>query len=168
MVYQQVQRLEKIVKDSESGLGSASSQINSLKDASHRLKSELEKTREELRTSKTNAANLKVSSSVDINCVKIWKEWIHKTRTKHMNFLQCKKKEWPQKLTKRIFSNLNIWNLFEIMRWVRCLCVNCLQVELDKLQNLYDAKMIEAQAELKTKLEKLSVDLESKWSETLK
>lgn len=70
MVYQQVQRLEKIVKDSESGLGTASSQINSLKDASHRLKSELEKTREELRTSKTNAANLKVSSSVDINCVK--------------------------------------------------------------------------------------------------
>lgn len=48
------------------------------------------------------------------------------------------------------------------------MCVNCLQVELDKLQNLYDAKMIEAQAELKTKLEKLSVDLESKWSETLK
>lgn len=92
MVYQQVQRLEKIVKDSESGLGTASSQINSLKDASHRLKSELEKTREELRTSKTNAANLKVSSSVDINCVKIWKELIHKTRTKHMKLLQCKKK----------------------------------------------------------------------------
>lgn len=89
-------------------------------------------------------------------------------KAKHMKLLQCKKKEWPQKLTKRIFSNLNIWNLFEIMRWVRCLCVNCLQVELDKLQNLYDAKMIEAQAELKTKLEKLSVDLESKWSETLK
>lgn len=42
------------------------------------------------------------------------------------------------------------------------------QMNLDKLQNLYDAKMIEAQAELKTKLEKLSVDLESRWSDTLK
>lgn len=39
---------------------------------------------------------------------------------------------------------------------------------MDKLQNLYDAKMIEAQAELKTKLERLSVDLETKWSDTLK
>ncbi|XP_056005748.1 protein FAM184A-like [Ostrea edulis] len=43
-----------------------------------------------------------------------------------------------------------------------------LKMNLDKLQNLYDAKMIEAQAELKTKLEKLSVDLESRWSDTLK
>lgn len=58
-----------------------------------------------------------------------------------------------------------VWNNEMSEMWV---CVNCLQVELDKLQNLYDAKMIEAQAELKTKLEKLSVDLESKWSETLK
>ena len=60
--YLQVQRLEKIVRESESGLGTASSQINSLRDASHRLQSELEKTREELRSSKTNAASLKVTT----------------------------------------------------------------------------------------------------------
>ena len=61
--YLQVQRLEKIVRESESGLGTASSQINSLRDASHRLQSELEKTREELRSSKTTAASLKVDNS---------------------------------------------------------------------------------------------------------
>lgn len=60
--YLQVQRLEKIVRESESGLGTASSQINSLRDASHRLQSELEKTREELRSSKTTAASLKVDN----------------------------------------------------------------------------------------------------------
>ena len=56
----QVARLNKILEDSEAGLGSASSKINSLKDASKQLQSELEKTRDELRTAKNNAATYKV------------------------------------------------------------------------------------------------------------
>ncbi|XP_033756582.1 protein FAM184A-like [Pecten maximus] len=56
---EEVRRLEKILKDSESGLGTASSKINSLKEASTRLQSDLEKSREEIKTHKTNAANYK-------------------------------------------------------------------------------------------------------------
>lgn len=56
---EEVRRLEKILKDSESGLGTASSKINSLKEASTRLQSDLEKAREEIKTHKNNAANYK-------------------------------------------------------------------------------------------------------------
>ncbi|XP_060076587.1 protein FAM184A-like [Ylistrum balloti] len=56
---EEVRRLEKILKDSESGLGTASSKINSLKEATARLQSDLEKSREEIKTHKTNAANYK-------------------------------------------------------------------------------------------------------------
>jgi len=55
------------VKDSESGLGSASTKINSLKDAHSRMQSELEKTREELKTHKNNAASYKVSRNLFIS-----------------------------------------------------------------------------------------------------
>lgn len=63
----QVRRLESLVKDSESGLGSASTKINSLKDAHSRMQSELEKTREELKTHKNNAASYKVSRNLFIS-----------------------------------------------------------------------------------------------------
>ena len=56
-----MKRLEQLVKESEQGLGSASSHLQSLKDASARLKSELDSTRADLKTSKITAANLKVS-----------------------------------------------------------------------------------------------------------
>jgi outer membrane murein-binding lipoprotein Lpp len=50
-----------MVQASEEGLGSASSHINSLKDAAAALKNELDKTRTELKTAKTTNANLQVS-----------------------------------------------------------------------------------------------------------
>ena len=57
----QVTRLSTMVKESEHGLGSASSHINSLKEAAAALKAELDKTRTELKSSKTHSANLQVS-----------------------------------------------------------------------------------------------------------
>lgn len=96
----EIARLNKILHDSEAGLGSASSKINSLKDASMQLQTELEKTRDELRTAKNNAATYKA--------------------------------------------------------------------ELEKLRSLYESKMKEAKEELHTQLEKLSKDLETKWSDTLR
>ncbi|OWF38300.1 protein FAM184A-like [Mizuhopecten yessoensis] len=97
---EEVRRLEKILKDSESGLGTASGKINSLKEASSRLQSDLEKSREEIKTHKTNAANYKA--------------------------------------------------------------------ELEKLKKLHERKLEEAQQELKTKLDQLAKDLESKWSDNLR
>ncbi|XP_041368165.1 protein FAM184A-like [Gigantopelta aegis] len=55
----EVKRLEQLVQQSEQGLGSASSHLQSLKDASTRLKSELDSTRADLKTSKIAAANLR-------------------------------------------------------------------------------------------------------------
>lgn len=49
------------MKESEHGLGSASSHINSLKEAAAALKTELDKARTELKASKTHSANLQVS-----------------------------------------------------------------------------------------------------------
>lgn len=57
----QVERLEAAVKDSESGLGSASVHINNLKEASVRLKQELDNSRAELKQAKASAAKLQVS-----------------------------------------------------------------------------------------------------------
>ncbi|VDH90204.1 Hypothetical predicted protein [Mytilus galloprovincialis] len=96
----EVARLNAILQDSEAGLGSASSKINSLKDASTQLQTELEKTRNELRTAKNDAATYKA--------------------------------------------------------------------ELEKLRAMYDSKMKEAKIDLQNQLDKLSKDLEGKWSETLR
>ena len=49
------------MKESEHGLGSASSHINSLKGAAAALKTELDKARTELKASKTHSASLQVS-----------------------------------------------------------------------------------------------------------
>ncbi|XP_064602582.1 protein FAM184A-like [Liolophura sinensis] len=54
----EVEKLETAVKESESGLGSASVHINNLKDASVRLKQELDNSRAELKQAKANAAKL--------------------------------------------------------------------------------------------------------------
>lgn len=56
---EEVDRLSKMVQESEQGLGSASSHINSLKEAAASLKAELDKTRIELKTAKTTSANIK-------------------------------------------------------------------------------------------------------------
>jgi hypothetical protein len=61
-----VRRLDTLVHESEQGLGNASGHISSLKDASARVKGELDKTREELRMSKQNAASLQVRGHVHI------------------------------------------------------------------------------------------------------
>ena len=42
------------------------------------------------------------------------------------------------------------------------------QAELEKLRSLYDSKMKEAKLDLQTQLDKLSNDLDTKWSETLR
>ncbi len=52
----QVKRLEKLVNERESGLGSATTQLTSLKDAAERLKLELNDTRNELRVTKSKAS----------------------------------------------------------------------------------------------------------------
>ncbi|KAK3762472.1 hypothetical protein RRG08_009860 [Elysia crispata] len=54
----EVTRLEQIVKDSEQGLGTVSSQVSSMKEAMARLTTELDKTKAELQTYKTKAAAL--------------------------------------------------------------------------------------------------------------
>ncbi|XP_076435119.1 protein FAM184A-like [Babylonia areolata] len=54
----EVKRLSSMVKESEEGLGSASTHINSLKEAAATLKSELDKTRAELKTTKIQSANV--------------------------------------------------------------------------------------------------------------
>ena len=59
----QVTRLSNMVKESEQGLGSASTHINSLKEAAATLKSELDKTRAELKAAKIHSANVQVSNS---------------------------------------------------------------------------------------------------------
>ncbi|GFO40938.1 protein fam184a-like [Plakobranchus ocellatus] len=56
----EVTRLNKIVEDNKEGLGTASSQVSSLKEAMNRLTAELDKTRNELQTYKTKAALLEV------------------------------------------------------------------------------------------------------------
>ncbi|KAL5022301.1 hypothetical protein ScPMuIL_001456 [Solemya velum] len=55
---EEILRLDTMIKDSEQGLGTAASHINNLKDASSRLKSELDNTRGELQTAKLSAAAL--------------------------------------------------------------------------------------------------------------
>ncbi|KAK7010784.1 protein FAM184A [Biomphalaria glabrata] len=55
---QEVTRLEKLVKDSEEGLGSASGQLENLKTAAAQLRSELDKTRNDLRISKASEVSL--------------------------------------------------------------------------------------------------------------
>ena len=60
-LFYQVTRLSTMVKESEHGLGSASSHINSLKEAAAALKTELDKARAQLKASKTHSANLQVS-----------------------------------------------------------------------------------------------------------
>ncbi|RUS81522.1 hypothetical protein EGW08_010692 [Elysia chlorotica] len=59
----EVTRLEQIVKDSEQGLGTVSSQVSSMKEAMARLTAELDKTRAELQTYKTKAAALEAQLS---------------------------------------------------------------------------------------------------------
>lgn len=59
----EVTRLEQIVKDSEQGLGTASSQMTSMKDAMTRLSAELDKTRAELQIYKTKAATVEAELS---------------------------------------------------------------------------------------------------------
>ena len=61
----QVTRLEKLLNDKESGLGSATSQITSLKEATDRLKHELNSTKNELTISKNKASSIDVSN---FNC----------------------------------------------------------------------------------------------------
>ncbi|XP_059154210.1 protein FAM184A-like [Physella acuta] len=55
---QEIARLEKIVKDSEEGLGSASGQLANLRDAATQLKAELDKTRSDLKESTTKTGKL--------------------------------------------------------------------------------------------------------------
>ncbi|KAL8578503.1 hypothetical protein ACOMHN_028775 [Nucella lapillus] len=56
----EVNRLSGMVKQSEEGLGSASSHINGLKEAAATLKSELDKTRAELKNAKMHSASLQM------------------------------------------------------------------------------------------------------------
>ena len=56
----QVQRLEKIVAESEQGLGSATSNISSLKEQNERLRADLEQARVELRTQQARSSTLEV------------------------------------------------------------------------------------------------------------
>lgn len=97
---EEVDRLSKMVAESEQGLGSASSHINSLKEAAASLKAELDKTRAELKTAKITSASLKA--------------------------------------------------------------------ELDKLQLQHSSKAAEWQLELKSRLEKLSTELDAKWTDTMR
>lgn len=62
----QIQRLETILADSEQGLGSAASNINSLKEQSEKLRAELEQNRLELRTAKSRSAALEVSAVIGL------------------------------------------------------------------------------------------------------
>ena len=54
---EEVERLEKVVHDSEQGLGSASSHIDSLKKALSQIKEELQKTRNDLKEAESKYAN---------------------------------------------------------------------------------------------------------------
>lgn len=58
----EVARLSKLVKESEEGLGSASGHINSLKEAAAALKSELDKTRADLKATKISNASLQAEA----------------------------------------------------------------------------------------------------------
>ena len=53
-------RLSDLLKESKDGLGSASSHIDSLKEATEKLKTELESVRGDLRTTKNSENSLKV------------------------------------------------------------------------------------------------------------
>ncbi|XP_012942605.1 protein FAM184A [Aplysia californica] len=57
---EELRRMEQMIKQSEEGLGSASGQLKSMKEAAEHLRTELEKTRSELKFSKTTAASLQV------------------------------------------------------------------------------------------------------------
>ncbi|XP_077992383.1 protein FAM184A-like [Glandiceps talaboti] len=55
----EIARLSKLVEDSEQGLGSASSHINSLKDVNNKLQTELDHTKSNLRSSESEVSTLK-------------------------------------------------------------------------------------------------------------
>ena len=55
-----MERLQKLVTESEHGLGSATSNLTSLQELADQLKAELEQSRQEHRTIKSQAASLQV------------------------------------------------------------------------------------------------------------
>ena len=62
-------RLEKLLNDRESGLGSATSQIASLREVVDRLKQELNSTRNDLIMTKSKASSIEVRTcSFNLNC----------------------------------------------------------------------------------------------------
>ena len=62
------------------------------------------------------------------------------------------------------------WEGCDLLIWKFDLFVRQIsfQAELEKLRSLYDSKMKEAKLDLQTQLDKLSNDLDTKWSETLR
>ncbi|KAK3095651.1 hypothetical protein FSP39_017162 [Pinctada imbricata] len=92
----EVKRLDRIIQEHESGLGSASTTIANLKEASHRLQVELEKARDEVRTHKNNAATLKVD--------------LDKLRSLHENKMKEAKSELKNKLDQLSHDLENKWS----------------------------------------------------------
>ena len=71
-VFSQIARLEKLLTDKESGLGSATSQITSLREAADRLKQELNSTKNELTISKNKASSIDVSCNLYLKMLNIY------------------------------------------------------------------------------------------------
>ena len=153
-------RLEKILNDKESGLGSATSQIASLKEVIDRLKQELNSTRNDLTMTKSKASSIEVRKCL-FNLVSLpaWipsKFCVKKPSSALHIFIG---KECAPSLNSRIMLASNIFPI---------LCELLLQAEYQKLKLQHEAAVKAAETELKTKLEKLAEDLDGKWTETLR
>ncbi|XP_006811612.2 protein FAM184A-like [Saccoglossus kowalevskii] len=84
MAEDEISRLQKLVAESEDGLGSAGSHINSLKTANNELQAQLENTTAELRVKKNEAATLQAD--------------IMKLRKDHNNVMESVRKDTKFKL----------------------------------------------------------------------
>ncbi|XP_064630713.1 protein FAM184A-like [Lineus longissimus] len=96
----EIKRLEALIKESRDGLGSASTKVSALNEASAKLQKELEATKSDLLSSQKSSKNL--------------------------------------------------------------------QGELDKLQGIHDTSLKDHKVELETRLDKLTKELEEKWTDTLR